>query len=214
MGGGSKQTQNTNATYNRGTSETVTNLPYTQPQFYNALYNYANNANAGGPQPLRTAFNFGPTFTQGMDPVVSSFYAKGLETLNNQNNTNNRQLATQLGVAGTGDNSALLATLQNNNRFATAGAANALIPAAAQMQRDYDVARAGIDTSRAGLQLQGDTAYNQAMANRYGTQLQAQGALFNTLASLAQAGAGRNVQEYGSGTTDVNSKTKKGLLSK
>lgn len=214
MGGKEKQNSSTVADYRRGSTEQVTGLPQTQEQFYTALNNYNSKLQQGGPNPVRTSFGPAFSFTQGMDPVVSGFYSKGLETLNNQAGARDRQLATQLGVGGTGDNSALLATLQAQNKLSSAGAANALIPQAGQMQREYDIARANINNQESQLQLQGDTAYNQAMQNQYNTQLQGQGGLFQTLAQLQQAGAGRQVNEYGSGTTDVNSQKKKGLLSK
>jgi|GEM_PF-4982490 len=208
MSGNKSSNQNTNATFDRNTTEKVTGLPETQGQFFGALNKYNTTFNKTAPR--SAGLKFEQPFSNTLDPIVEGMKSAGFQDINNRTGALNRSLSDVLSIKGTGDNTALLASLQGGNNRASIGASNALIPEIAKTQRDFDVARSGILQGQNELRLNQANAMNQANSNRLNSTAQFAG----ILADLQKAGAGKTSLESGSGITNVDSKDRKGVLAK
>lgn len=89
--------------------------------------------------------NYSDTFSGTLDPVIQNAISRGTQGLYQRQAANDRRLATNLNVTGTGSNSALLNALQAQGKFASAGAANELYSSGLTAQKDFDVARKTIE---------------------------------------------------------------------
>lgn len=134
-------------------------------------------------------------FSSSPDAIVNNMVSQGISNIKGQQSAADQALANQLSVQGTGNNSALLAALQNRGKFATAGAMNALVPQALEQQRAFDIAKAGL--------------VNQNNQTRFGARssdLATLGQQANLLQMLQQYGAATGKQ---TNTESTNSVTKK-----
>ncbi len=156
--------------------DTVTGIePYQQAfndQLYTVNHNLSNTLGQIGSAPI---------FSNKLDPVVQGMLAAGRQQVLAQQSANNAGLASSLGIAGTGDNSALLHVLQGQGNLTAAGAMNSLIPQAYAQQREYDIARNGI--------------LNQQFQNKLGAIGQ-QGNLLSAINQMAGVSAGHRVTDH------------------
>ncbi len=150
---GSKKTSETNQTstgYKREDTRATGIAPY-QRQFtqnYNQLANMFGQL-AGTPITLEKA----PLFSTTADPIVQNMLSKGYQDIAGQRSQQQQSLANALSVAGTGDNSSLLNTLNAQAALSGAGARNALIPGALAQQREFDTQRQALIEARNRLAL-------------------------------------------------------------
>lgn len=139
MGSHSSNKQYQRQTNDQTLNEVVTGIDQYQKQF-NTGYNQLGAEFARRiSQPLNLQYFKG--FSNTLDPIVQNTMSQGIQNLKAAQSGANSELANRLSVAGTGDNSALLAALQRMSGIATAGNQNALIPQALEQQRAFDVQR-------------------------------------------------------------------------
>jgi hypothetical protein len=142
--------------------------------------------------------SYGPMASNGFSQLTNYGLSQGLQNIRGATNAANANLASQLGQAGTGDNSALLAGLQRQGQTQAAGAMNSLIPQAFAQQREQDLQNAGIDLNRQQLNLGANQANNQGALNSYLAGVQGTGAnnaanMASYLGSLSGVGQGQNL---------------------
>ena len=201
---GSKQRQEQNQTTNvdNTTTSEVTGIEPYQQQFaqqYGELSNLFRNRIA---QPLN--LNYSPAFSNTLDPVVQNAVSQGVQNLNAQEGAAARDTANRLSIAGTGNNSALLAALNRTAQIQNAGNRNALIPAALEQQRAFDAQRQAIEQQQNQLRLAERAQSVNELAPGFN--------LLNAINSMAQTSAGKKITEKGTTTQTDNSYTKKSFF--
>lgn len=149
---GSKQKQSNT----QKVDETVTNQRFLDEEFRNKFTNLGDTLtntfqNRIG-QPLE--LQFAKPFSDSLDPIVQNTISRGTQNIKAAESAANRGLASSLATAG-GNNSALLSALKRRGAFQTAGAQNALIPAALEQQRAFDIQRQNILAQQNQQRLQG-----------------------------------------------------------
>lgn len=195
MGGKSKSNQQTQQSSN----ETVTGIEPYQKQFaqdYGTLFNNFQALQNNRPQ-LQYVDN---PMSNGFSSIVQNSMSQAAGALRGQQAQQDAATANALGVAGTGDNSALLNVLKRQGRMATAGALNQLQPAALQQQREMDIQNAALRD-----------AQNKTKLAEYQAQLQgAQGGLglLDQLQKMAATSAGRS----STATSNTQTQTKKSFF--
>lgn len=147
--------------------------------------------------PFNTNTYFQP-FSNKFDQITEYGLARGRQGILDSTNAANASLANRLNVAGTGDNSALVAGLQRQNQAKAAGAANALIPQALEQQRAQDIAGAGIRLQQQGQAIQQGLAGDQMRLAQQGLGLEAtnsanQARLASYLGNFQGLNAGQNL---------------------
>lgn len=170
---------------------TPTGLEFAKPAFQNQLKTFNQEYGKATANP---GLVFAPAFSNGYDPIVQNAISKGTADINAGQDAAQRDLASRLSVIGTGDNSALLATLGRQGEFAKAGAQASLQPAALEQQRGFDVQRQSILDAQNRVRL-------AEQQNRLAA-LGQQGGLLQTLAQLTGAGAGKRATQTGETTTE------------
>lgn len=202
MGSKQKTKQQSTENVDKTQYDTVTGIaPYQQMfnQQYGTLQGGFNNLMK---TPL--GLEFAPAFSSSPDAIVQNLVSQGIQGIRAQQAAGDRNIASSLSRAGTGDNSSLLSVLQRQSQIANAGAANALVPQALQQQRDFDIARQNIIAQQ-----------NQTKLAGRGQQLQelmGSGNLLNAINAMAQTSAGRNSRTVGTSKTDTNTQTKRSFI--
>lgn len=184
---GSKQRTRQNQTVNQTMNEQVTGIDPYQRQFaqgYGELSNLFRNRIA---QPVN--LEYAQPFSSTPDTLVQNMVSQGVQGLRNADAARSAELANRLSVAGTGNNSALMAALNSAAQIRNAGAANALVPAALEQQRQFDLARQNIINQQNQTRL---AARNQSI-----NELQPGLNLLQTLNQMAQLSAGRRATSTG-----------------
>ncbi len=139
MGSKQKTSGQMHQTTNQTQEQSVTGIEPYQKQFanqYNTLSDLFN-SRVNAPLNLDKA---GTSAT--LDPLVSNMVSQGIENIKANESANQRDTASRLSVLGTGDNSALLAALNRNAGYGTAGALNSLVPMGLQGQQNQDLLKA------------------------------------------------------------------------
>ncbi len=201
---GSKQNtrQNQTTTVDNTTSSQVTGIEPYQQQFaqqYGELSNLFRNRVA---QPLNLSYS--PAFSSSLDPIVQNAVSRGIQNLNAAEGAAARNTANALSVAGTGNNAALLAALNRTAQIAGAGNRNALIPAALEQQRNFDLQRQQIEQAQNQLKLQ---ERNQSIGE-LGQGMN----LLQAINQMAQTSAGKTITEKGTTSQTGNSYTRKSFF--
>lgn len=201
---GTKQNTRQNSTTNvdNTTSSQVTGIEPYQQQFAQQYGELSNLLRSRVAQPLNLQYS--PAFSGSLDPIVKNAVSQGIQNLNAQEGASARDTAQKLSVAGTGNNSALLAALNRTAQINNAGNRNALIPAALEQQRSFDVQRQGIEQAQNQLRLQQRAQSINELAPGFN--------LLNALQGMAQTSAGRTVTEKGSTNQTGNSYTSKSFF--
>lgn len=123
-----------------------------------------------------------------VNPIVANMMSQGLAGLKAQESSGNAQLARSLSTAG-GNNSALLAALQRQSKFNTAGQANAMIPKALEAQRGFATEQANLTNAQNQTRLAEAQQNVQNLSQRFN--------LLNAINQMAGTSAGKTVTEKG-----------------
>lgn len=200
-----KQSSEKNTDYTKNYEEQVTGIePYKQQfgQDYGNLMSAYQGIQSN--QPTLNYTDPNNFFSQGFNPIIQNAISKGNADIISQRSAADRSLASSLGTAGTGDNSALLSVLRGQGRIADAGASNALYAPALAQQREFDVQNQGLINAQNTQKLQD---YGARLAG-----LQPGMDLLTQLQNIMKTAAGRKVTESGNERSTGSSKTRKSFF--
>lgn len=187
----SRSVQHTDS--NRELNDQVTGIAPYQGQFAQQFGELQNQfRNLVGQRPELSLFN---GFSSSLDPIIQNQVSKGVQALKSQQSAGDAELANRLSVAGTGSNNALLAALQRQSQIKNAGATNALVPAALEQQRAFDLQKQQILNAENAQKMANYTGNIQALAPGFN--------LLNAINEMARTSAGRRVTER-SDTNAIN----------
>lgn len=229
MGGKQTTNQNTTSNIDKTSTQQITGLEPFNSAFNTQFGNLQTLSSQVGAIPqsvtdlgnkfqgyLNNPYKIGPEyqFNQGLDSRIQNQISQGVQGINSKSTLQNSLLANRLSQ-GNGNNSALLAGLQAQNRFANAGTANGLLSAGSDAQLQLDLAKAGLSNQREqlGLAARGQNLNELGQAAGF-EQLQKSfgDSKFNQALSLLQAlqqqaSLNRGVTTHESGTEDSSGKS-------
>ena len=200
MGSHQNTRQNQTTNVDNTTTSQVTGIEPYQQQFQQEYQNLSNLFHNRVAQPI--GLTYSQPFSSSLDPIVQNTISQGMQNLGMAENSAARNTANALSLGGTGNNGALLAALNRQAQIAGAGNRNALIPAALEQQRGFDLQRQQIEQAQNQLRL----SERAQQINELGQQMN----LLQALNQMAQTSAGKTVTEKGTTTQTGNSYTHRG----